>query len=204
MEATPSRHVWVRMCITHCPNVTLQLNNFDLFRTCRTRSFCTVAWQLARFQLTRRIARSLGDSWASCIHKRLRLLFFLLPMDSIFDKIELWAKRVARSLYNSWVSHFTSNDSYTIHGRRQTKPDCSPPGYPPSRWLIIVICYLSVIGFVYVKRSTCASCRPPPFSKSHTNPILWIRLKFAPKRIGRRSNVPSGINKITPDRSHTP
>jgi len=30
----------------------------------RTRSFCTVAWQLAlaRFQLTRRIARSLGDS----------------------------------------------------------------------------------------------------------------------------------------------
>jgi len=32
------------------------------FRTCRTSSFCTVAWQLARFQLTRRIARSLGDS----------------------------------------------------------------------------------------------------------------------------------------------
>jgi len=36
------------------------------FRTSRTSSFCTVAWQLARFQLTRRIARSLGDSWASC------------------------------------------------------------------------------------------------------------------------------------------
>ena len=36
------------------------------FRTCRTSSFCTVAWQLARFQLTRRIARSLGDSWVSC------------------------------------------------------------------------------------------------------------------------------------------
>ena len=34
--------------------------------TCRTSSFCTVAWQLARFQLTRRIARSLGDSWAFC------------------------------------------------------------------------------------------------------------------------------------------
>jgi len=36
------------------------------FRTCRTSSFCTAARQLARFQLTRRIARSLGDSWASC------------------------------------------------------------------------------------------------------------------------------------------
>ena len=39
--------------------------NFDLFRTCRTSSFCTVAWQLARFQLTRSIVRSLGDSGAS-------------------------------------------------------------------------------------------------------------------------------------------
>ena len=28
----------------------------------RISSFCTVAWQLARLLLTRRIARSLGDS----------------------------------------------------------------------------------------------------------------------------------------------
>ena len=65
MEATRSRfsrHVCVHMFITHCPTATLQLHYFDLFRTCRTSSFCTVAWQLARFQLTRRIARSLGDS----------------------------------------------------------------------------------------------------------------------------------------------
>ena len=47
--------------ITHRPTVTLQLHKFVFFRTCRTSSFCTVAWQLARFQLTRRIARSLGD-----------------------------------------------------------------------------------------------------------------------------------------------
>jgi len=66
MEATRSRHGWVHMFIAHRPTLTLQLHNFDLFRTCRTSSFCIVAWQLARFQLTRRIARSLGDSWASC------------------------------------------------------------------------------------------------------------------------------------------
>jgi len=66
MEATRLRHGWVHMFITHWPTLTLQLHNFDLFRSCRTSSFCTVAWQLARFQLTRRIARSLGDSWASC------------------------------------------------------------------------------------------------------------------------------------------
>jgi len=52
----------------HRPTLTLQFHDFDLFRTCRTSSFCTVAWQLARFQLTRRIARSLCDSWASCLH----------------------------------------------------------------------------------------------------------------------------------------
>ena len=67
MKATRTRHGWVHLFITHRPTLTLQLHNFDLFKTSRTSSFCTVAWQLARFQLTRRIARILGDSWASCI-----------------------------------------------------------------------------------------------------------------------------------------
>jgi len=62
--------------ITHFPTVTLQLHNFDLFRTCRTSSFYTVAWQLPRFQLTRRIARSLGDSWA-CENRMALLLYEL-------------------------------------------------------------------------------------------------------------------------------
>ena len=65
-QATRTRHGWVHMFITHRPTLTLQLHNFDLFRNCRTSCFCTVAWQLARFQLTLRIARYLGDSWASC------------------------------------------------------------------------------------------------------------------------------------------
>ena len=54
------------LSITHCLRLNLQLHTIDLVSTCRISSFCTVAWQLARFQLTRRIARSLGDSWASC------------------------------------------------------------------------------------------------------------------------------------------
>ena len=70
MEATRSRHGWVHMFITHRPTVTLRRHNLDLSRTCCTSSFCTVAWQLARFQLTRRIARSLGDSWASCYSQK--------------------------------------------------------------------------------------------------------------------------------------
>jgi len=40
-------------------------DSWHWFRTCRTSSFCSAAWQLPRFQLTRRIARSLSDSWAS-------------------------------------------------------------------------------------------------------------------------------------------
>jgi len=70
MKVTRMRHGWVHMFITHRPTLTLQLHNVDLFRTSRTSSFCTVAWQLARFQLTRRIARSLGDSWASWTEAR--------------------------------------------------------------------------------------------------------------------------------------
>jgi len=62
MEATRSRHGRVHMFITHRPTLILRLRNFELFGTCRTSSFCAVAWQLARVQRTRRIARSLGDS----------------------------------------------------------------------------------------------------------------------------------------------
>jgi len=69
MEVTRSCHHWVHMFSTHRPTVTLQLHNFDFHRTCRTSSFCTVAWQLARFHLTRCIALSLGNSWASCFLK---------------------------------------------------------------------------------------------------------------------------------------
>jgi len=47
---------------TILPHGTVLATANTWFRTCRTSSFCTVAWQLARFQLTRRIARSLGDS----------------------------------------------------------------------------------------------------------------------------------------------
>ena len=54
--------------MTHCLRLNLQLHTISLVRTCRISSFCTVAWQLARLLLTRRIARSLGDSWASCLY----------------------------------------------------------------------------------------------------------------------------------------
>ena len=59
--------------------LNLQLDNIDLVRTCRTSSFCTGAWHLARFQLKRRIARSLCDSSASCPHLFAR---FMLPCTS--------------------------------------------------------------------------------------------------------------------------
>ena len=55
--------------MAHCLRLNLQLHTISLVRTCRISSFCTLAWQLARLLLTRRIARSLGDSWASCLLK---------------------------------------------------------------------------------------------------------------------------------------
>ena len=58
------------LSITHCLWLNLQLHTIDLVRICRISSFYTVGWQLARFQLTRRIARSIGDSSASCTEAR--------------------------------------------------------------------------------------------------------------------------------------
>jgi len=70
-ESVSVGHGWVHMFIrpTHCLQLNLQLHNIDLVRTCRTSSFCTDAWQLVRFQLTRRIARSLSDSWTFCLNQ---------------------------------------------------------------------------------------------------------------------------------------
>jgi len=67
VEVTRSRHSWVHMFITHWPTVTLQFHILRFVQACSTSSFYSVAWQLARFQLTQRITRSLGDSWASCL-----------------------------------------------------------------------------------------------------------------------------------------
>jgi len=68
---------------THCLRLYLQLHTIDLVRTCCISNFCTVAWQLARFQLTRRIARSLGDSWASCQYKKVKEFFLHNTISSI-------------------------------------------------------------------------------------------------------------------------
>jgi len=55
-------------CLLHiAPLLLSSFTTSVLFRTCHTSSFCIVAWQLERSQLTWRITRSLGDSWASCV-----------------------------------------------------------------------------------------------------------------------------------------
>jgi len=77
----------------HCPTVTVQLHNFHLFRTCRIRSFCTVAWQLARFQLTWRIAWSLGNSWAACTEMLYYCIARFQPVSDLIYSVLLLATR---------------------------------------------------------------------------------------------------------------
>ena len=66
MKATRTRDGWVHMFITHRPTLTLQLHNFDLFRTCRT-ALSRGNW---RDFNRRHIARSLCGSWAACFTAR--------------------------------------------------------------------------------------------------------------------------------------
>ena len=96
------------LSITHYLRLNLQLHTIDLVRTCRISSFCTVAWQLARFQLTRRIARS--SAIAELLVLRMRVNDWLVDceegQESTVEKIwreprvkewgstELWGMRV--------------------------------------------------------------------------------------------------------------
>ena len=66
---------------------------------------------------------------------------------------------------------------HTIDARQSLH--CSPPGYPPSRLLIIV--NWSVNWFACIQRSTCTFSRTSPSCKSHANPFLWIGLGFHPQ-----------------------
>ena len=96
--------------ITHCLQLNLQLHTIDLVRTCR--SFCTVAWQLARFQLTRRIARSMGDSWASC--------FMLVNVFYVF-KVFLFSERFFKTLTKFRASSRLTTSTFKITATKFNK-----------------------------------------------------------------------------------
>ena len=97
--------------MTHCLRLNLQLHTISLVRTCHISSFCTVAWQLARFQLTRRIARSLGDSWASCAH-------YCRP---IFQHVELWCchANIIRTIRASLMPKLWKKSSFALLGTQR-------------------------------------------------------------------------------------
>ena len=91
------------LSITHCVRLNLQLHTIDLVKTCRISSFCTVASQLAKFQFTRRIARSLGDSWASCYnlcHKQ-----YLVNREPKIVYFPTWPKCSVSALPGEAVKH---------------------------------------------------------------------------------------------------
>jgi len=96
--------------MTHCLRLNLQLHTIRLVRTCRISSFCTVAWQLSRLLLTRRIARSLGDSWASCksrhaanIRWQWRGIFFIFRSISIYYNLNYATLLVNnKEIYSGW------------------------------------------------------------------------------------------------------
>ena len=129
------------LSITRCLRLNLQLRTIDLIRTCRISSFCTVAWQLARFQLTRRIARSLGDSWASCSTARccayltkskLRISYFcneilLAPAGACDEIFVVHSFLTGARNKNLWPR--CHNDSRT-KGQPDTKPPVKRPLHP--------------------------------------------------------------------------
>jgi len=116
----------VGLFMTHCLQLSLQLHTIGLVRTCRISSFCTVAWQLERLLLTRRIARSLGNSWASCMYsyQQRRVIAItahnFCPHMNLFWPTERWhshprmtSTTVSKQAHNNAYS--LSNNSITRH-----------------------------------------------------------------------------------------
>jgi len=60
MKAIRTRHGWVHMFTTHRPTLTLQLYNFDLFRTCRT-ALLRGNWQDFNWHDASRGPSAIGD-----------------------------------------------------------------------------------------------------------------------------------------------
>ena len=173
MEATRSRHGWVHTFITHRPSVILQLHNFDLFRTCRTsrRSFCTVAWQLARFQLTRRIARSLSDSWASCsfryrpIHSQkffwnAKCRLKQANLVSLWHEVEEPSTGTVtvnkKPVLQSFVQVIAEPDSLLVvvnrYGVKEIEAAEYIPSIPNGKW-VVEACFVAELGGVVVRIS---------------------------------------------------
>jgi len=65
-EPTRSRHGWVHIVRDTLPPTKPPTSSHQFGQDLSYKYFCTVAWQLAKLLLTRRITPSLGDSWASC------------------------------------------------------------------------------------------------------------------------------------------
>jgi len=100
-KATRSRHGWVHTFITHCPTVTLQLHNFYLFRTCRTSSFCTVAWQLANFN---RHDALRGPSAIAELLFKVRALFLM--------KIYIHCESQSNSRYSKYWKNYSRRNNF--------------------------------------------------------------------------------------------
>jgi len=153
------------------PIVTLQLHNFDLSRTCRTSSFCTVAWQLARFQLTRRIARSLSDSWASCsfryrpIHSQkffwnAKCRLKQANLVSLWHEVEEPSTGTVtvnkKPVLQSFVQVIAEPDSLLVvvnrYGVKEIDALKENPIFPNGKW-VVEACFVAELGGVVVRIS---------------------------------------------------
>jgi len=162
------------LSIVHCLRLNLQLYTIDLVRTCRISSFCTVLWQLARFQLTRCIVRSLGDSEASCI---MWLLYEVMYRTSILIVLSTFNVFCLYMLhFNNFISLIENDDD-----------DFLPCGYVTGLYFVFCClrCWQSLQSgsavVVFVLPMSVSSFYSQLYSvrkNFYTLEIVWSRWKF--------------------------
>ena len=83
MKATRTRHVWVHMFTTHRLTLTLQLHNFDLFKTCRT-ALLRGNWQDFNWHDASRGQSAIAELLVSCVS--VFNIFVSTPIDGTIMK----------------------------------------------------------------------------------------------------------------------
>jgi len=106
MKATRTRHGWVHIFTTDRPSLTLQIRNFDLFRTCRT-ALLRGNWQEFNWHDASRGPSAIAELLVACNIARYSPILIFFCRNSGRNRWFTYLTKVgARWAWRQWVRYF--------------------------------------------------------------------------------------------------
>ena len=149
MKATRICHGWVHMFTTHRPTLTLELHNFDLFRTCRT-ALLRGNWQDFNWHDASRGPSAIAELLVNCFRRhcsRVTSIFTVIHLHGPSHGHRLYVQKISWSL-DMWLLRYASGHTYTCTCRHA---NCNTS--PPSRSRIIKLNKTPCVVFAVIRSS---------------------------------------------------